>query len=158
MNVDHLIDIASTLLSIPAQGRPRQANLRRAVSTSYYAMFHFLASSNADLLVGTNKSNRSERAWVQAYRALDHGQTRDRCQNQKVMSRFPMDIQNFADVFCGMQINRHEADYHPGSRFELDEVWQDHFMVTSAIKFFGDADRKDKIAFAVYVLMNYRKT
>lgn len=31
MNVDHLIDIASTLLSIPAQGRPRQANLRRAV-------------------------------------------------------------------------------------------------------------------------------
>ena len=32
--------------------QPLQDSLRRAVSTAYYAMFHALASSNADCLVG----------------------------------------------------------------------------------------------------------
>ena len=33
--------------------RPTQAWLRRAVSTAYYAMFHTLAASAADLFLGT---------------------------------------------------------------------------------------------------------
>ena len=51
--------------------KPRQADLRRAVSTSYYAAFHALAQDCADRLVGTTRQ-RSEPAWRQAYRALDH--------------------------------------------------------------------------------------
>ena len=34
------------------KGRPREAELRRTVSTAYYALFHTLARSGADLLVG----------------------------------------------------------------------------------------------------------
>ena len=35
-----------------ASGQPSQEALRRAISTAYYAMFHALATSNADLIVG----------------------------------------------------------------------------------------------------------
>ncbi len=49
---------ASRLL---AAGQPSQEALRRAVSTAYYAMFHALATSNADLIVGARTSaNESE--------------------------------------------------------------------------------------------------
>lgn len=55
--------------------RPKQANLRRAVSASYYAVFHALCRSNADALVGKGAA-RPTRAWMQTYRALDHAQQR----------------------------------------------------------------------------------
>ena len=42
--------LAGSSASSSASGRPRQAMLRRAVSTAYYAMFHALCQSNADTL------------------------------------------------------------------------------------------------------------
>ena len=44
--------------------------MRRAVSTTYYALFHCMAAAGADLLVGGPGANRSRPAWRQAYRAL----------------------------------------------------------------------------------------
>src|SRR4051812_27154040 len=52
--------------------RPTQANLSRAVSTAYSAVFHMLAKQCADAFAGTG-AGRSERAWNQVYRALEHG-------------------------------------------------------------------------------------
>ncbi len=37
--------------------------MRRAVSTAYYAVFHALASSNADCLIGTSTDPLLEHAW-----------------------------------------------------------------------------------------------
>lgn len=54
------------------QRRPKQADLRRAVSTAYYAVFHALAHECADRFIGTG-DQRSEAAWTQVYRALEHG-------------------------------------------------------------------------------------
>ncbi len=45
------------------RGHPRQAELRRAVSTAYYAMFHSLARCGADLVAGSTKQHRSQLAW-----------------------------------------------------------------------------------------------
>ena len=36
-----------------------EANLRRAVSTTYYALFHCLAACCADMIVGGSGSNRA---------------------------------------------------------------------------------------------------
>ena len=58
--------------------RPSQANLRRAVSTAYYAMFHCLAGTAADLLIGGSRSE----AWHQVYRALEHGSAKGACRNR----------------------------------------------------------------------------
>jgi hypothetical protein len=52
--------------------KPRQADLKRAISTAYYALFHAMAKIAADMLVGVGP-NRPDKAWTQAYRALQHG-------------------------------------------------------------------------------------
>jgi hypothetical protein len=36
--------------------RPKQANLRRAVSASYYALFHFLVDQSCRQMLGTTNN------------------------------------------------------------------------------------------------------
>ena len=50
--------------------KPRQTDLKRAVSTTYYAMFNFLARECADLFIGTGAARKSL-PWVQVHRALE---------------------------------------------------------------------------------------
>ena len=57
---DDLLDIARRL----AEGNPTQADLRRAVSSVYYAVFHAICQSNADTLVGDNPQDRMSRPGV----------------------------------------------------------------------------------------------
>lgn len=59
---------ASRLL---ASGQPSQEALRRAISTAYYAMFHALATSNANILVG-QKTPSNQPDWTSTYRSLRH--------------------------------------------------------------------------------------
>jgi hypothetical protein len=59
---------ASRLL---AGGQPSPDFLRRAISTAYYAMFHTLATSNANLVVRT-KTAANQSAWTTTYRSLRH--------------------------------------------------------------------------------------
>jgi hypothetical protein len=49
--------------------RPRQASLRRAVSTAYYAVFHLLATSAASQASPASPAGLSERI----QRSLEHG-------------------------------------------------------------------------------------
>ena len=129
------------------RGRPRQANLRRAASSAYYALFHCLATSNANMLVGANRSRRSEGAWTQTYRALQHGTARSRCENRKMLSLFPPVIQEFADVFIMMQIERNEADYDPNRRFLSDDVKWAIAEAYVAIEEFRAVDARHRRAF-----------
>jgi uncharacterized protein (UPF0332 family) len=104
---------AATDLVSSNKGKPRQANLLRAISTTYYALFHVLAKACADLLIGASRAARSEGAWRQVYRALDHGQAKNACKNKDQMERLPQELQDFAILFISMQEKRHKADYHP---------------------------------------------
>ena len=64
--------LASAGKLVPSgRGRPLESDLRRAVSTAYYALFHGLAECCANELVGRNM--RGQAAWVRTYRALNHG-------------------------------------------------------------------------------------
>ena len=51
MKARDLITTARSLTELDPR-QPTQANLRRAVSTAYYAVFHLLAHTAADLLIG----------------------------------------------------------------------------------------------------------
>jgi hypothetical protein len=157
VNPRDLIATADGLVSA-SRGRPKQANLLRATSTAYYALFHTLARSCADLLVGTIGSRRSGPAWQQVYRALDHGFARGACKNGAVMSKFPQEVQDFADMFVAMQIKRHDADYNPLARADKSAVLADIRAVEVAIADFETVDVKDRRAFAVWVLMRDRRT
>lgn len=55
----------------------------------YYALFHFVARECADLMIGASGAARSKPAWVQTYRALEHGYCRAQCENTVVMKKFP---------------------------------------------------------------------
>ena len=96
------IATARDLANANSKGRPRETNLRRAVSTTYYALFHGLATCCADMLVGGPGANRSQPAWRQAYRALQHRDAKQRCESQAI-SRFPGELQDFAIQFVAMQ-------------------------------------------------------
>ena len=117
----HLIDAARILAGVSGgettPGRPRQAMLKRAVSTAYYAMFHALCESNADALVGPSPSRQDLDLWIQTYRALDHRAARER------LARVHLpEIHDFASVFRRLQADRLEADYNPRSAFTRQEV------------------------------------
>ncbi len=142
-------------LAVLDRRKPRQANLRRAASSAYYALFHCLAEHCADLLVGGAGANRSRQAWRQTYRGLQHGVIRKRCQDRRIRE-FSEGVQDFAAIFCTMQTRRHEADYDPYSRFSRLEVIEDIGRVQNAITCFENVSDKDRRAFAVYVLLPLR--
>ncbi len=150
-----LVEAARSLARIDKR-KPRRANLSRAASTAYYALFHCLAQNCADMLVGGSYSSRTTRAWNQAYRALQHGNTRNRCRNKEIIREFPQDIQEFAKIFCEMQAQRNQADYDPRFVPYRSEVTGDINRVQMCIDRFGKVSIKDRRAFAVYVLLPLR--
>ena len=158
MNPHDLLRAAYQLALEPSLGRPRQANLRRAISTAYYALFHALANCCADMLAGSTRANRSQRAWRQTYRALEHGHTKNQCVNQYVMNRFPPEIQVFGEEFVDMQALRHVADYDPDPEdpFTRAGVLEHIEDSETAIHGFENAPANNRRAFAIYVLLRLR--
>ena len=162
MTPHNFIATARELSRADRRGRPRETNLRRAISTAYYAQFHCLAVCCADMLVGGPGSNRSRPAWRQVYRALQHGIVRNRCNNRNAISRFPSQIQDFAKHFIYMQKKRHSADYdpyamrNPITSFLKSDVVQDILVTEGIINRFNQTPARDRRAFAVYVLLDVR--
>ena len=150
------IATARDLAGANSKGRPRETNIRRAVSSTYYALFHCLATCNANMLVGGPGANRSQPAWRQAYRGLQHGTARQRCERQNIIIKFPDEIQDFAERFVDMQQKRHEADYDPDATFSKSDVIQDITDAEDVIHCFNSVPVRDRRAFAVYVLLPLR--
>lgn len=133
-------------------------NLRRAVSTAYYAMFHCLARNCADQLIGGRNAARSNPAWRQVYRALDHGAARRACERPHVISKFPKGIEDFANIFSSLQEKRHIADYDPDEKFYKSSATLDIDAAEDAIRRFEAEGIKDRRAFAALVLFKRRNS
>ena len=125
MNPMELIALARALVSGVISGSATaavsQTELRRAVSCTYYAMFHTLAASNANTLVGELPAGQRSWAWRQAYRALDHRPARNKLTLAGLRGRFPHDVRAFGEQFAIVQQVRHSADYDPYE--ELQATW-----------------------------------
>lgn len=94
--------------------------LRRAVSTAYYAVFHALANSNADCLIGPPTDPLLEHAWHRVRRGLDHNQARRNLEQDR--HRFSPPVQKFIAAFAGLQDARHAADYDARRQFTVTEA------------------------------------
>ena len=161
MNPDDLIRIAEHLASGGVRGRigrPVQAELRRAVSATYYALFHALSLSCANMLVGSTPSRRNQPAWTQVYRALEHGHAKSQCSNKAKLSGFPRQIREFAELFVELQRHRQEADYNPDARFSRSDVQVFTQDSKRSISEFAETDARDQQAFAVHVLFRVRQS
>ena len=151
MNPQDLIETARGLTELSAR-RPSQANLRRALSTAYYAVFHCLAATVADALMGKRRGD----AWHQAYRALEHGSARRACQNMQVLREFPSSIQRFAKTFGDLQSVRHRADYALDGRYNKPDVLADIGRAETAIAWLEEAAIQHRRRFAAHVLFKHR--
>jgi hypothetical protein len=77
LNPDHLLQQADQLISPVGGGAPRQADLRRALSTAYYALFHAIVTQAADTFVG--RTQRSTAAYSLIYRSVEHRNLKALC-------------------------------------------------------------------------------
>jgi uncharacterized protein (UPF0332 family) len=131
-------------------GRPRQANLRRASSSIYYALFHTLCLTCARMLIGQQDTKR---AWNHVYRAVQHKDANDNCRRTEMIERFPVAIQDFALMFSQMQEKRHRADYDPDHRLTKSEVATDIVAARAAMAAFHRVHARHRRAFAAYILL-----
>lgn len=134
--------------------KPRQADLRRSISTAYYALFNVLARNGADLLVGAGAARLSQ-AWALVYRALDHGFAKKACREVRNLD-FPPEIKNCAIRFVELQEARHKADYDPTARFTRADALHWVNRAEAATTSLRAALRRDGKAFAVQLLLKKR--
>ena len=128
---------AARALAETGDAAPTQARLRRAVSTAYYAMFHTLAASAADLFIGAGRTARWSTAGPE--RRAGKGQ------------EFPAEIRNFAKAFVMLQTERQQADYAADAYQKSDVPW--HIASAElAIRHFEQADIGARRGFAAHVL------
>jgi uncharacterized protein (UPF0332 family) len=97
--------------------KPKQVNLRRAVSSAYYAVFHLLSDAAASL----HASDPVWKAWLA--RTLNHADMKrvsvlfsanklpKAIQPAAVGYQTPPDLVTVAKMFVEMQQERHAADY-----------------------------------------------
>ena len=133
MTADDLLDIAADLVR-REMGRPRQASLKQAVSTSYYALFHALAHECVSQTVGWRF--RSPDYWTTVtpiYRAVDHGAARTifrRIANDATAS---YELRTLAQAFNDLQAARIRADYDPKPAFYREDTAQSVDLARRAV-------------------------
>ncbi len=152
----HLIDAARVLAGVSsgatAPGRPRQAMLKRAVSTAYYAMFDALCASNANALVGTSTSGADAELWVQTHRAQDHGQAKNRLLAYRRQSPVS-EIRDFANVLGDFQTYRLDADYNPRSVLTRSQVVRLIDRAEAVTQAFRSLPARPRRMLAIYLLV-----
>uniref|UniRef100_Q07UH7 HEPN domain-containing protein n=1 Tax=Rhodopseudomonas palustris (strain BisA53) TaxID=316055 RepID=Q07UH7_RHOP5 len=115
-NPDHYLSQAEHLITL-APGR--QADLRRAISTAYYAVFHAVMRAAADTYIG--HGNRKTADYAMAYRHVEHAGLKSACETVKKQpfadqgqpGQFNPDLRAFAGAVVELQARRHAADYDP---------------------------------------------
>ncbi|HEY5412492.1 MAG TPA: hypothetical protein VIJ94_17370 [Caulobacteraceae bacterium] len=158
----HLFDVARHLATPPARGKPRQADLRRAVSTAYYALFHYVLTQAAGELVGSTPATKRTKVWALVYRGFNHREMATRC-GQVSNPPLPLEAQDFglgiralAAEFKILQNERHNADYDPHSTFTLQSVQGRIHAAEAAIRRFDASPRAERKLFLTFLLMGAR--
>ncbi len=122
-----LLDQAEQLAQLDPR-RPKQANLRRAVSSAYYALFHLLAWEASALYAAEPGMA------ARINRTHNHGEMKKASSmiaNDKLPKAVqppsggyttPPDLKSVANAFVSLQQARHEADYDLSRTFRKQEA------------------------------------
>lgn len=117
-----LLDQAKTLARI-APKKPKQANLRRAISSAYYALFHYLSEEAVKGFIGTAHQRKPHRDL--ARRAIGHARLKEVCSEflkstpRQLLPPFwapahistNSDLMTICENLIDLQEFRHRADY-----------------------------------------------
>lgn len=150
-----LLDIASELTA--ARGRPRIGALRRSISTSYYALFHFLLTQATDWFVGGVERNTARYDLV--YRSFEYTKLKTVCSGISA-GQFTIDGQPFCDeirkgaaIFVELQNSRHEADYKPSARITLSDARAAITKAREAVRLIGQAYNTNEADWSLFLTL-----
>ena len=148
-----LLDVAAAL-SRRTGRRPREAFMRRAVSTAYYALFAALSRMCANELVGSKHARTPE--WTRVYRALDHGWAK-RVLTGRGAAELGEEVAAIGRSFAVLQDRRHRADYDPSFfGFYFVETTATVDLARSAIDDLRRLDADSRRALAIHLLFKDR--
>jgi uncharacterized protein (UPF0332 family) len=111
--------------------RPKQASLRRAVSSAYYALFHFLIDRAVRRLVRARDRQGlrdvlgrafQHAAMKEAAKAFAGGTLKTQFDPALAGNAITQQLKDIADAFVRLQEARHEADYNRGRDFTRREA------------------------------------
>ncbi len=157
LNPDHLLDQADRLIAPPGGGAPRQADLRRAISNAYYAVFHAVVAQAADDIVGI--THRASPRYGLVYRSIDHKSLRKLCEDAKKTALpakyskycprggFGPDLIALANAVVDLQEKRHLADYDTLFRVKMSDAVLAVATGRTALDRFRNANRTSRKAF-----------
>ncbi len=152
--IDDLLDIADQLTGRD-KGKPRQASLRRAMSSAYYAVFNALAWMCADTLVGTRIDWQTSRI---IYRSLDHEALRRVFQQARDEKAFGPVAKQLSPVLLELQEARERADYDPEwSGHSRDEVRRLIAGARDAVDNIRTLDEASKRLLSVHLISKPRR-
>ncbi len=159
---DHLFEQAEGLLSLYPGRKPRQTELRRAISSSYYGIFHFVLAQAADTHIGAKY--RASPRYVLAYRSISHTWLRALCAEiiKPTVSAalkpflpaggFGADMRGFARVTSDLQERRHAADYDPATMFVRGDAESAISAARVAVGLFHACPLKERQLFLTLLL------
>ena len=163
---DHLLEQAERLTVRQSGGAPRQVDLRRAISSAYYGLFHAVLTEAADTMLG--KKDRNTPAYELIYRSIKHDSVRKVCEsvrNPNLPLRlakyqppggFGAELQTFAEEVIERQGKRHAADYDPLFRVRTSDVNVAVREARTALDEFRKASVNQRKAFVLLVLFSRR--
>ena len=149
-----LIATCYKLVSQAGAATPSETDLRRAISTAYYAVFHTLATSNANLIAGQPQSAMSSHAWDRVYRRLDHGRSQNNLRG--VINQLSPPGENFARTFIDLQSLRQQADYDPHFSITDTITLNSIEIAEAAISSFGQLSEEERRFIAAQSLFDRR--
>jgi uncharacterized protein (UPF0332 family) len=166
LNPDHLIDQAERLTATTSSGPPRQADLRRAISTAYYAVFHAVAKEAADQLVA--RTQRDTPRYQQVYKSIEHKRLRNVCEDlakstppTKYARYLPAsglgsELVAVATAVSELQESRNLADYDSLFRAKTSDVALAIEKARNAVARLSSADREQKRIFISLIVFPLR--
>ncbi|MEX2174221.1 MAG: hypothetical protein WD872_07655 [Pirellulaceae bacterium] len=165
MHVD-LLSLARNLAMLDAK-KPKQANLRRAVSSAYYGLFHCLVDECCRSLVGTQHAQSPYRHILG--RAFEHATMKEACtsfagsQLKAAVAKglpasfaIPSEVKAVARAFADAQEMRHLADYDRSERFVRSDVLALVEQIEAAIEDFADLSASNEKKFFLICLLTWK--
>ena len=165
-NPDHLLDQADRLTAPLGPGAPRHTDLRRAISSAYYGVFHAVVAAAADDFAGRTKRGTPRYALV--YRSVQHKALQNLCkgvaksnlptkyQDHVPKGGFGADLEAFANTVVELQEKRHKADYDPLYRASISDAVLAVATGRTALSLLTNANRTRKKAFLSLVVFSPR--
>jgi uncharacterized protein (UPF0332 family) len=149
--------------ALAASPEGHQTDLRRAISTAYYGVFHFTLTAAADMVVGSGDQSSTRYSLV--YRSVDHSRLRALCLQLSATKpqNLPLvpsggfgTIADFARIAGNLYELRNLADYDPSRDFTPDEARGAISDARQAIVWFQQGTSEQQKAFMTLLLFKSR--